>query len=228
MDNKNKRLILIFIIIFVIVIVLAALVWWQFGKKEPVINNSAANGNKNTEVVVVNTETNTTPVSNVNTGDNDELALTRLANFFVERFGSYSSESDFRNVTDLKIYMTSSMQIWADDFVKVQRAQLDTTVYSSVITKVISTKVSNLNAGQGTVYVTTQRQETLKDKAGDAYYQEIELIFKKQADQWQVNSASWQAKGQIKDSTGSNTNSANLNTAPLNADQLTNILHPSN
>src|SRR3990170_4010238 len=91
--------------------------------------NSAAVNNKNIAINGSNTNISNTNASiggqeNANTANPQQAnAISRgksdvekIARFFTEFFGSFSTDSNYSNVTGLKIYMTQSMQKWADGF----------------------------------------------------------------------------------------------------------------
>lgn len=58
-----------------------------------------------------------------------------LAAFFVERFGTYSSDVDFANIDDLQSFMTPAMRGWAERF---KKSQPESEGYSAIITEVAS------------------------------------------------------------------------------------------
>ncbi|MEK7130647.1 MAG: hypothetical protein AAB793_03265, partial [Patescibacteria group bacterium] len=92
--------------------------------------NNAAIDNKNVAVNGSNANISNINASiggqaNANTANSQQaIAVSRgksdvekIARFFTEFFGSFSTDSNYGNVTGLKIYMTQSMQKWADSFV---------------------------------------------------------------------------------------------------------------
>lgn len=124
----------------------------------------------------------------------DTASIKRLAAAFAERFGSFSNQSDFDNIEDLKVFMTAEMSAWADGYVAEQRSQGTSTVFSGTTTRAISSELTAFDEAAGTAAVTvgTQRRET-KGGVAEArvYYQDMELGFVKIGSQWKVNSASW-------------------------------------
>ena len=195
--NPQTKKILTAVLIIIVGIALALLIWWQFFREEPAVNNvTVTPPTNNVNVVVVNAVANTAPANqNTNAEVNEELELIRLANLFTERIGSFSSESEFQNIIDLKSYMTKTMQAWADNYIKVQQAQPKTGGFSSIVTKAISTKVQSLTSVNAQVQVTTQRQEEGANINGSqTYYQDISLEFTKSDDDWLVDKATWQPR----------------------------------
>ncbi|OGY91594.1 MAG: hypothetical protein A3H70_03250 [Candidatus Komeilibacteria bacterium RIFCSPLOWO2_02_FULL_48_11] len=58
-----------------------------------------------------------------------------LATFFIERFGTYSSDADFANIDDLQSFMTPAMRGWAERF---KKSQPQSQGYSAIVTEVAS------------------------------------------------------------------------------------------
>jgi hypothetical protein len=120
--------------------------------------------------------------------------LKRLAAAFAERYGSFSNNSDYENLLDLKAFMTASMAANTDTYVEDARAKGSASAeYYGMTTRSISTEVTALDetAGTAVVIVTTQRHSsgTLGEKI---YYQSIDVKFVKAGDTWQVSAAAWQ------------------------------------
>lgn len=132
--------------------------------------------------------------------ENDNLSaseeqLKRTASLFIERFGSYSNQSNFSNISDLKIYMTSSMKEWADDFIKKSNVDRDVSNYYGITTKSISQKVEFLNEdlGEAIIVVNTLRRESGGSLLEDnSFYQEAVVKFALEKGFWKVNKATWE------------------------------------
>lgn len=120
--------------------------------------------------------------------------MKRIAAAFAERYGSYSNVGDFENVLDLKVYMTESMQAWADSYVAEARTKPRSAEYAGTTTRAISVDVSAIDEGAGTASLTvkTQRRETGSTVGSDrVYYQDLKFEFLKSGDVWKVNSVAW-------------------------------------
>jgi hypothetical protein len=193
MDQKNKR-ILIIVGAVIIVVVAVALWWFTRSTPEPVINNATVN--KNTNVVVVNVNTQAPANQNTNTNTDTSVALIRLANLFTERFGSYSTQAQFQNVIDLKPFMTTKMQKWADTYVANQKKLVvNATGYTIIATKVLTTTITSQTGTTAEVRLTTLRTEEGTTINGQtSYNQDIILHLVKQDANWVVDEAQWQAK----------------------------------
>ena len=120
-----------------------------------------------------------------------------MAASFVERFGSYSNQSNYNNINDLKIFMTKNMSNWADKFIKEQREKSQVNdIYYGITTKAVSEKVQEFDedVGQAEILVSTRRREALgtTNNVSKTYNQNILVTFVKERGSWKVDSAYWQ------------------------------------
>ncbi len=122
-----------------------------------------------------------------------------VARSFVERWGSFSTESNFGNVEDLYASMTPTMRSWATTYVVDQRkAQAGNTSFYGVTTKVVRAEVLEQSDSKIRFKITTQRTETKgthlpTGQAGApvSAYQDMEVALLKQGDAWFVDGAWW-------------------------------------
>lgn len=122
--------------------------------------------------------------------------LKRMASAFAERFGSYSNHSDYSNISDLKIFMSNKMQVWADDFIKKQKINQEySEIYSGITTQAILEEVKqfDVKSGNAEILVKTQRRESKGSiNNASAIQQDIIIKFIKENGLWKINSAEWQ------------------------------------
>jgi hypothetical protein len=117
--------------------------------------------------------------------------LKQMAFAISERFGSYSNEGNFGNISDLKIYMTSSMKTWADNYIKEQSETEYSGIYYGITTTALVGEVTEFDSNSASVTVTTKRKE-IKDNEESVFNQDIIINFNKVGDEYKVNSAYWQ------------------------------------
>ena len=170
--------------------------------------NSAAVNNKNIAINGSNANISNTNASiggqeNANTANPQQAnAISRgksdvekIARFFTEFFGSFSTDSNYSNVTGLKIYMTQNMQKWADGFVAdAKKNKSKEAGYFGVTTKAVSVKTDSFSEEQGKaeVIVSCQRREaTGTSTNARIYYQDMAVSFIKEKGVWKVNEAKW-------------------------------------
>lgn len=124
--------------------------------------------------------------------------LSKLAQLFAERFGSYSNYSNYANFSDLKIFMTDTMKSWADKYVEELRSSSQGGVdYFGITTEAITSEVEayNESSGSASILVTTQRREsTSQIDEGEAYMQKIQIGLKKVNGEWLIDKAYWQER----------------------------------
>lgn len=125
--------------------------------------------------------------------DND---ASKLATSFAERLGSFSNQSNYGNVTDLKIFMTESMREWADKYVAELKAQDYSGEYYGITTKTLTTEVKNYNekAGTSEISVLTERQEGRADSLSEPFRQNMTVKLVEKNGEWLVDSAYWEEK----------------------------------
>ena len=115
-----------------------------------------------------------------------------LASSFAERYGSFSSQSNFENIIELKLVMTDSMQKWADKYVTEQKEKMpESTEYYGITTKALTTKALSDNGTSAKYLVNTQRVETFNDGKTNMFFQEIEISLLKVNGDWKVDNAVW-------------------------------------
>lgn len=122
--------------------------------------------------------------------------LAKRAMLYSERLGSYSSQSDYSNFTDLKIYMTDSLRVWSDKYVAELKSQVKSSAYYGIETKALTTELKSFDdkAGTADIVITTERREsTEKIGGGEPFIQKIDLSFVKTASgDWLMDKAYWE------------------------------------
>lgn len=126
----------------------------------------------------------------------DDLA--RMALAFAERFGSFSNQSDYGNIRDLKIFMTDAMKDWAENYINDARARkTQTVIYYGIVTKAIFSEAKNFDADAGLaeILVKTQRRESAGLSGNSlTFYQDIIIKYVREQGVWRVDQTYWQAK----------------------------------
>lgn len=170
--------------------------------------NSAAADNKNVAINGSNATISDANVSiggqaNANTANSQQANaasrgksdVEKIARFFTEFFGSFSTDSNYSNVTGLKIYMTQNMQKWADSFVAdAKKNKNNAAGYFGVTTKAVSVKTDSFSEEKGKAEVTVscqRREATGTSTNARIYYQDMLISFVKEKGVWKVNEAKW-------------------------------------
>lgn len=122
--------------------------------------------------------------------------LGKLSMSVAERFGSFSSQSNYGNFTDLKIMMTGSMRSWVDSYVADLRASSEdnSSAYYGITTKAINYQVVSFDekTGRAEIIVNTQRRESTENiNGGEPYNQDLRLELVKVNGEWLFDAAYW-------------------------------------
>ncbi len=155
---------------------------------------------KKTEITVPDTTVKKIIKNNQNKEKTKETVseddLKRLAASFAERFGSFSNQSNFRNIIDLRLFMSKEMLVWANEYVNEKRLTTPSDIYYGISTKAVFTKMKNFDdsLGRALVLVKTRRREAVgtTDNTSKIFDQDILIEFVKEGGQWKVRSARWQ------------------------------------
>ncbi|MDO9399408.1 MAG: hypothetical protein Q7T79_01850 [bacterium] len=189
-------LILIFGIVYVIFIYKFTSQQPEAVEKEPVISDQPK---KPIEQTIAVPPTGTTikvaPIKKTEINQDD---LARIASAFTERFGSFSNQSDYGNIRDLKLFMSSKMQTWADNYIsQAQASNQQTAIYYGITTKAITTEVKQFDSesGQAEILIKNQRKEAIGTTINaSTFYQNIIIKFIREKGAWKIDSAIWQEK----------------------------------
>ena len=123
-----------------------------------------------------------------------EADLASIGMPFAERFGSYSNQSSFENLSDLLPFLTDDFKKWADGKIAEQLKRPYQPIYKGITTKALSysMKLFDDKAGIAEMTVSTQRREMVGSPANTkTYNQDIVLKFVKHDDIWLVDHAEW-------------------------------------
>jgi hypothetical protein len=207
----NKRTITIILLTLIIVFLLAGIIYFLFffnlrggaiPPAAPAKQENTAGGEKplpSAEPAAKQAETVANENAKPATAEEiTRYTLAKIASSFAERLGSYSNQSNYGNISDLKIFMTASMRNWADGYVeKAKNNSPYSGIYQGVTTRAISTEVKNFSDSQGRAdfIVHTKKSESTGDISNSSvYYEDILITFIKEKGAWLVDNAKWQGK----------------------------------
>ncbi|MDD3301399.1 MAG: hypothetical protein PHR57_01330 [Patescibacteria group bacterium] len=203
MENKKK---ISFLIIAISLIMIAIVVWLVIKNKDqglvpPIVDNQGSQIATITEPINTSTP-GTAPrdyrkfdISKEPKIEQDEEAVKKIAMSFAERFGSFSNQSNYSNIEDLKIFMTKSMGNWAEGYLSdLKEAKSNNGEYYGITTKAVSAEAKSFdkNKGEAEIVITTRRQESKGSVVGAYFNQELTLKMAKDGSIWKADSASWQ------------------------------------
>ncbi|KKW32353.1 MAG: hypothetical protein UY77_C0026G0006 [Candidatus Uhrbacteria bacterium GW2011_GWA2_53_10] len=108
---------------------------------------------------------------------------------FVERYGSFSTESNFANLRDVLPLTTGELETKTHQLLANPPVP---TEYYGVTTRVVAITLGEMDEGNAEVTVSTQREETKgATKTTSVRYQSIKLSLQKVNGEWKVSNATW-------------------------------------
>ena len=186
-----KKLIIILPIFAIVALVF--IFWLSTNKKSQVIVPSDVS--KPTKIQVnLSRESSEKPrpVSfDISPADKLKKQLTKIAASFVERYGSYSNQSNFENLEDLLPIMSTTLKNKSQRIIRQGRqAGVHSVVYYGVTTKALNSRVLNfsMDTGRAEFKISTQRQEAVGSNLNNkVYYKDIIVEMVKEDGVWKVD-----------------------------------------
>lgn len=117
--------------------------------------------------------------------------LTVRARSFIERYGTWSNQSNFENFEDLLPYMTEKLRTETQTMITQKRAeQKSGQPYYGITTKMISLELKNLATDQKAEFSAKVQQTETKEGKTNILYKTANLTFVKVGADWKVESIS--------------------------------------
>ncbi len=175
-----------------VLIALCAVIVFTLQSKDKVATKDAKDVQQGLPVV----EQKTPEVSEVQKEDipsTTVVAATTVVRAFVERLGSYSSESDYGNLEDVFVFSAPNLRASLEATLARERAKTsEGSGYSGVSTTFIRAKVLEQGESTQRLLVTTQRVFSFgSPKSQETRYQDIEVSLTRSGDTWLVESYTW-------------------------------------
>lgn len=195
-EEKNYKKWLLYSGIFIALAAIALIVYLLYSGDEKPAPQALESGEQPAGENIVNKTAEEKAVLQNKLKENtiDENALKKMAASFAERLGSFSNQSNYGNISDLKIFMTDRMRTWADDYVSGQREKENgSAAYYGITAKALSEETASYDeaGGKAEIVVKTQKREVSGNSEPSVYYQDIKIIFIKEKGAWKVDSADW-------------------------------------
>jgi len=180
MTRKTKEIIIAVTLLMLLIIV----VFLAFGNKEESIQ---------VKEDIAKVEDVVEDVSIVENVDKSVVIMTPepIARTWVERFGSFSSESDFKNIED--IYPLSTAELQSQLSNEVSKMKNIQSGYYGISTQVINIDVIFEDELSSELRIKTQRVESIDSPENQSTrYQDIHLTMVKNGGEWLVSSYVWE------------------------------------
>lgn len=195
----NKKTLLAIIIIIILILIGAGAIYWYWQKQSKLPGSETGFGDQtetktqiNEGILQLEDDLEPTGGSAVNTlTDSGLLSQVR---YFVERWGTYSNQSDWQNVRDLKPVLTDDFfnQIYSQ-YQPMDYDNLDENNYEGYEAKFVSVVWEEQTETEARALVTTNRRYLTGDQL-ETYPQDIRVTLVKQGGSWLVAEAVWQKR----------------------------------
>ncbi len=195
MSQRKKIVIAISVILGILVIVLLV---WSIGKRQPGIEDIS----QTNEGLInsINTVAGIASLANiaieppvVTQEPTTQTNLIVLAMTVAEKFGTFSTESNFENIKDLQKLMTPEMAAWSEKYMAENK--LNPSEFYGITTKALNAKIITLDDEEtkAQLLVDTQRSET-KGAATTPriFYQKLLVNLIKSGESWRIDKVSWE------------------------------------
>ena len=159
----------------------------------PITGVPAEPGKGNTEPLSVKMKISLADPSKKQVMTKEEAS--RMAMNFTERYGSYSNQSGYSNLSELTIFMTPKMQKWMAGNIREMQSKSAGSIYYGVSTKAITieARLYDEEEGKAQFLVKTQRRESFGSPDNTSVsYKDIVIEMEKAGEAWKINSAFWQ------------------------------------
>jgi len=174
------------IIAVVIIVALAILLFLWFNRSV----KQAVTPAKTTPGVTTSVKTTPTPAAGTPVSAAAASAGT-VARVFVERFGSYSTESGYTNIDDVMTLTTADLQGRLQSLLESAQKEAQSDYYG-VSTRLMASKTELSSETAVTFKISTQRQESFDSPANTSVrYQDIRVVLNKSGENWLVSDFTW-------------------------------------
>jgi hypothetical protein len=155
----------------------------------PNVNNANANKPANT-----NAKTNTP----VDVTIDEQNTVKSIAKNFAGIYGSYSTQNNYKNITDLYFFMAPALRTQQEQYVADQRSKaIDTSLYHGMSSeaRVVHMDAFDSKAGTAAVTITLYRTEyTGTTSNATSFIQPLTLTFEKADGSWKIAKLAWGQK----------------------------------
>lgn len=133
---------------------------------------------------VTSPNTDTIPVD-------DENAALRLARTVVERYGTFSNENNYENITSIQPFLTERFQNATNQLI-ASDVRNENDAYYGITTSVLSVDIVSSSDESATVRVITQRVEQREGEENNVFTQEAVARLDRVDTGWKVDAIDWQ------------------------------------
>lgn len=192
---SRKFVYIILIILLLVALGLASLFWYlsrNIKNTPQEINNiqpEQVENNTATETPVIVLRNNNGGLAPLSDEEKEKAQLKKLVSAFIERYGSYSNQTDFENLVDLMSFMSRDLKIWAENLIASKKVNARyQTPYYGVTTKVLKTEIVDFNESIVKIKVSTQKNEMFgTDYNSKVSYEDLTVSLIQEEGVWKVD-----------------------------------------
>lgn len=181
---------IIVLIIVVIVAVIGFFVVKAFFKKTPLPQEQAPSAISESQI---KSNLETKPKTEITkTKDTDVVLVSRLTTqvrFFIESYGTYSSDSNFSNLKALFPQMTERFK--SQTIARINQEKNESANFYSYITKAVNLQVSSFNPEQKVVFLIQAQEIENKENVTTRNQRIIEVVLLKEGGNWKVDAVNY-------------------------------------
>ncbi|MCH7758938.1 hypothetical protein IID20_01095 [Patescibacteria group bacterium] len=171
----------IIIIIIVVVLVVAGVIFFLLNKDK--LDQETAKNDQMEEV----TEPELGEVSGISTDLKSQLSF--QARTIIERYGTYSSDSDYQNLTELLDLMSEKLA--AETAVIIEQGPEEREGFYSIVTKVGSIELIRFDLDSMAIFTASVQEQSMFPGETSVLNKTANLVFIKQGEKWKVDSISF-------------------------------------
>jgi hypothetical protein len=193
---NKKALILIIVGLIILVGIIYFIFIYDFSPEDSTTTETTSTTEQNQiapPIISKTSPTITQTAEPLSLAEQSREEANKLALYFAERYGTSSSQSNFQNLVDLKVFMTESYKATTSQYVATEQAKATAADYESIVTTAVIVEFTSFSETAGTAQglVKTKRRQTSTDGQVKDFEQDLAISLEKIGSEWKVARASW-------------------------------------
>lgn len=191
MEEQTKRMALLSVAALVVVALVIAAIYYFMSRTTTVLTPTAPAAQNQAPAVVPVEKTEPLQKLSAPVSDSKEAQLKRFCIDFIARFGTYSTDGNSANLTQLMPLMSGELKTWAEGRLANRTASEK---FSGVMTKALAAKIISQSTNAAVVQVSTQRTYTENGQQRVAY--EDATVTLSNGSGWHAESVTWKVRAE--------------------------------
>jgi len=191
MEEQTKRMALLSVAALVVVGLVFAAIFYFTSRKSALLTPTAPTAENQAPAAVPVEKVEPLQKLSAPVSDSKEAQLKRFCIDFVARFGTYSTDGNSANLTQLMPLLSGELKTWAEGRLANRTAP---DKFSGVVTKALAAKIISQSASAAVVQVSTQRTYTENEQQRVAY--EDATVTLSNTAGWHAEAVTWKARAE--------------------------------